>query len=202
VTVLDASTASLEAAAALLAAGQVVGVPTDTVYGLAAHLDDDAAVERLFACKRRPSSVPIAVLCATTADAVGVAATWPRGADRLAERFWPGPLTIVVDAPPALATRLGATSGVGVRVPDDVLCRSLLARTGPLAVTSANLHGAPPATTAADALGIGTGIAAVLDGGTREGAVSTVVDVTADPPVVVREGAIPGPDVLWVLSGG
>lgn len=198
-TVLPATPASLSSVADLLAAGEVVAVPTDTVYGLAARLDDPVAIGRLFAAKHRPASMPVAVLCATTADAAGVAKGWHEGAARLAGRYWPGPLTLVLDADPALAARLGARRGVGVRVPDDATCQALLALTGPLAVTSANEHGAPPATTAADALALG-GIATVLDGGTRDGAVSTVVDLTGRTPVVVRDGAIPARDVLAALS--
>jgi L-threonylcarbamoyladenylate synthase len=202
VTTLPASPASLDRAAELLAAGAVVAVPTDTVYGLAVRLGDAAAIGALLAVKHRPASLPIAVLCATTADAVGLATTWSAGAGRLAARYWPGPLTLVVGADPALAASLGAARGVGVRVPDDAICRALLARTGPLAVTSANRHGAPPATTAAAALALGAGVAAVLDGGSRRGEVSTVVDLTAPSPVLVREGALAARDVLAAFSEG
>lgn len=200
-SVLPATPASLESIAALLAAGAVVAVPTDTVYGLAARLDDADAIGRLFTAKHRPASMPVAVLCATTADAVSVAASWHEGAARLAERYWPGPLTLVLDADPELAARLGARHGVGVRVPDDAVCQALLTLTGPLAVTSANEHGAPPSTTAEAALALGGGVAAALDGGTRDGAVSTVVDLTGRSPVVVRDGALPARDVLASLSG-
>ena len=199
--VLPASAASLAAAAALLADGAVVAVPTDTVYGLAARLDDDAALGRLFAAKRRPATAPIAVLCATTAGARGVATQWPPSAARLARRFWPGPLTMVLAAPPALAARLGATGGVGVRVPDDAVCRALLEVTGPLAVTSANRHGGVPATTSeAVVASLGDDVAAVLDGGVRDGVVSTVVDLTGPAPLVLREGAVPASAVLAALS--
>jgi L-threonylcarbamoyladenylate synthase len=200
VRVLSASPASLEAAAALLAAGEVVAVPTDTVYGLAAAIGDEPAIHRLFSAKHRPTSLPIAVLCATTADVRGLVTAWPTSAARLARRYWPGPLTLVVDAAPALATRLGAAHGVGVRIPDDTCCRALLGLTGPLAVTSANLHGHRPATTAAAASALGDPIAAVLDDGVREGEVSTVVDLTTGSPVVVRDGAIRAADVLAAIS--
>jgi tRNA threonylcarbamoyl adenosine modification protein (Sua5/YciO/YrdC/YwlC family) len=200
--VLGADPTSLDTAAALLGAGLVVAIPTDTVYGLAARLDADAPVEALFAAKRRPASVPIAVLCASSAEAVRLAARWPPAAARLAERHWPGPLTVVVDADPVLVARLGSQRGIGLRVPGDARCRALLARTGPLAVTSANAHGAPPATTAAEVVELGAGVAAVVDGGTCGGPVSTVVDLTVAPPTVVREGAVAASEVLGLLSGG
>ena len=179
----------LDAAAAMLAGGAVVGIPTDTVYGLAVPLDD-AALEALFAAKRRPDDVPVAVLCVDRDDVVALGATLPPIADRLAAALWPGPLTLVLDAPAVLVRRVRAVRGVGVRVPDDVVCRSLLALTGPLAVTSANLHGAPPATTADEVMSTfaGSGVAAVLDGGRRGGVVSTVVDAVGQP-MILREGA-------------
>jgi tRNA threonylcarbamoyl adenosine modification protein (Sua5/YciO/YrdC/YwlC family) len=193
----------LDAAVELLSLGAVVAVPTDTVYGLAAWLADDDAVARLALLKHRPASVPIAVLCATVQDAKELAAAWPAGAVVLADRFWPGALTIVVPVERALARRVGAERGVGLRVPADDTCRALLARTGPLAVTSANLHGEAPVSTA---LGVQRAfrdeqLTAVLDDGPRTGTVSTVVDLAGDPPAVLREGAIATIDVLAALRG-
>jgi L-threonylcarbamoyladenylate synthase len=199
VRVLANTAASIDEVVALLGAGSVVAIPTDTVYGLAARLDDDASVERLFAAKGRPASVPIAVLCATTEGAMGVATAWPPSAATLAQRYWPGPLTQIIDADRALVTRLGSVRGVGVRVPSDALCAAVLERTGPLAVTSANRHGEQPATTAAAVLAVVVGIAGVLDGGMRDGAVSTVVDLTGPTPVIVRDGAVPRAELLDAL---
>jgi tRNA threonylcarbamoyl adenosine modification protein (Sua5/YciO/YrdC/YwlC family) len=192
----------LDEAAALLAAGHVVGIPTDTVYGLAACLGDPAAVDALFAAKDRPASLPIAVLCADEASARMVASSWPPGAARLAARFWPGPLTIVVPADQDVAARIHATAGIGLRVPDDATCRALLSLTGPLAVTSANRHGADPAATAPElSEGFDGGVVlAVLDAGRRGGVVSTVVDLTVSPARVVREGALASAAVLAVLD--
>lgn len=200
--VLEDDATSLDDAVALLLAGSVVAIPTDTVYGLAARLDEDGPIQALFAAKRRPASLPVAVLCATTEDASRVVSAWPPAARRLAERYWPGPLTVVLDAEEVLVARLGSRRGIGLRVPDDARCRALLARTGPLAVTSANPHGAPPATTVADVLALGAGVAAVLDGGTCDGVVSTVVDLTGAAPRVVREGAVAARDVLSLLTAG
>jgi tRNA threonylcarbamoyl adenosine modification protein (Sua5/YciO/YrdC/YwlC family) len=192
----------VDRAASLLARGRVVAIPTDTVYGLAAGCDDDAGIAALFAAKQRPERLPIAVLCASTEVARELADHWPAAAARLAQRYWPGPLTLVVDAPSHRATRLGAASGIGLRVPDDELCRELLGRTGPLAVTSANRHGSPPLTTAADvASGFGAEVAAVLDGGPRNGTVSTVLDVRTDELVVVRTGALAIDELRAAFSG-
>jgi len=193
----------LEAAAELLASGALVAIPTDTVYGLAARLDDPRAVEALFTAKGRPTSVPIAVLCASPHAARALATRWPPAAAALATRFWPGPLTLVVPTDAALAARVGATRGVGLRVPADATCRGLLGRSGPLAVTSANRHGDRPATSAVavlDALGAAE-VAAVLDAGPRDGEVSTVVDLTGDGAAIVREGAIGTADVRSTVSG-
>ena len=122
----------------------------------------------------------------------------PRGS-----RYWPGPLTLVVDADPALVARLGAKRGVGLRVPDDALCCALLARTGPLAVTSANAHGAAPATTAAGCSRSLDGVAAVLDGGSaRRRRLDGAGPDRAVAFAVVREGAVPRRSSSALLSGG
>jgi tRNA threonylcarbamoyl adenosine modification protein (Sua5/YciO/YrdC/YwlC family) len=162
----------------------------------------DEAADALFAAKDRPGSLPIAVLCADAASARAVAASWPSTAARLAERFWPGPLTVVVPADAAVTARVHAARGIGLRVPDDATSQALLSVTGPLAVTSANRHGAEPAVTATalrDAFDGGP-VVAVVDDGPRDGVVSTVVDLTAGEPEIVREGALPGADVLAALA--
>jgi tRNA threonylcarbamoyl adenosine modification protein (Sua5/YciO/YrdC/YwlC family) len=194
----------LDLAVELLAGGSVLAVPTDTVYGLAAVVGDRAAVGRLSALKRRPAELPIAVLCASVDEARDLSSSWPPGAAALSAALWPGPLTLVVPATSDLASRLGSTSSVGVRVPDDAICRALLERTGPLAVTSANLHGAPPATTAAGVLALfeGTDLVGVLDAGARDGEVSSVVDVTGVMPEIVREGALSRDALLALLTPG
>jgi L-threonylcarbamoyladenylate synthase len=202
VTVRVLAATELDVAAQLLAGGAVVGVPTDTVYGLAAAVGIEAAIAALFAAKRRPGGVPIAVLCATLDEAASLATTWSDVAERLARRFWPGPLTVVVDAAPELSSRLGAGHGVGVRVPADPTCLELLGRTGPLAVTSANLHGEPPSTTAAQFASAfaATEVRAVVDDGPRHGEVSSVIDVTCESIVVVREAALSRDVLLSVVS--
>lgn len=192
----------IDAAAALLDRGQVVAIPTDTVYGLAARLADPRAIDALFAVKQRPMSMPIAVLCADAAAARALASAWPDAAMRLAARFWPGPLTIVVSADELLEASLHSQRGVAVRVPDDEVCRSLLERCGPLAVTSANRHGAPPAASPSEVTEAFSEqlVAAVLDDGRRGATVSTVVDLCGEMPTIVRHGAIPSDSVLAVLK--
>lgn len=184
---------------AALARGEVVAVPTDTVYGLAASLDEPAAVAALFELKRRPDSVALPVLVSSLDQISALGVVWPPAARALSEALWPGPLTIVVVAPTALAAMVRATTpAVGLRLPDDPLLADLLEATGPLCVTSANRHGESPAATAAQAeaiFGGGEGFAGVLDGGERRGAVSTVVDLTEIGLTgrwrVLRDGAIP-----------
>ena len=191
----------LEGALGALGRGEVVAVPTDTVYGLAASLAHEAAIATLFDLKRRPTSVPTPVLVHSLEQIATLGVTIDERGHSLAGAFWPGALTIVVAAPTSLATTVRSASGaVGFRIPDDVLLLELLERSGPLAVTSANEHGDDPCTTASDVLAHFAGrpgFAGVLDGGERRGAVSTVVDISKSAFQVLREGAVP----LEVLLG-
>lgn len=160
-----------------LLAGEVVAVPTDTVYGLVATLDYAA---RLFEVKQRPSDVDLPVLCADRAQAQSLAAD---PLPDLVEEGWPGPLTVVVRRTPALTANLGAhVDTVGLRVPDHPVPRELARRVGPLASTSANLHGKPPATTAQEV----TLPVMIVDGGVCNGTPSKVVDCTGPAPRVLR----------------
>ena len=185
---------SVDEAAAALEAGGVVAVPTDTVYGVAALLGDPIAVDKLFALKRRPSSTPLPILVASMHQISHLGVMWPQPARRLAEAFWPGPLTIVVHVPEALAQRVGsAVATAGFRIPDDDVLRDLLERCGPLCVSSANEHGQPPCTSAADVaamLGDRIELGGVVDDGDRSGEVSTVVDVSLGEWCVRRAGAV------------
>ncbi|MEE8337672.1 MAG: L-threonylcarbamoyladenylate synthase [Dehalococcoidia bacterium] len=182
---------------AALQRGEVVSIPTDTVYGLAASLDDLAAVRRLAEMKGRAVEQPIAVLI----DSADVAASHldDRAAlDRVA-RHWPGALTAIVRVrdstalpDPVLSVDAKGSKTLGLRVPDDDLARAVIrACGGALAVTSANRHDEAPATSAAEVASIFGDDLIVLDGGSRDGGVSsTVVDLTVDPPGVLREGAV------------
>ena len=178
--------------------GMVVGIPTDTVYGLAARIDRPAAMAAIFSAKGRPPGLALPVLVGRWREARAVARTWPRSASMLAARFWPGPLTVVVPADPALGAHLGGDgTTVGLRLPRQRFVRALCRRAGPLATTSANAHGAPPCRTAGEvraAFDVAD-VALVIDAGPCDGEPSTVVDCTASPPVCLRAGAI---DWSWI----
>jgi|SRR4051794_3641849 L-threonylcarbamoyladenylate synthase len=190
----DARTAGLDAAAAAIADGKLVLLPTDTVYGVAADAFTPAAVTGLLAAKNRGRAMPVPVLVGEASTLTGLVLELPPVANELAQAFWPGGLTLVVEHAPSLAWDLGDAEGtVAVRLPDDDLARELLRRTGPLAVSSANRSGRPAATTAQEAVEqLGTHAAVVLDGGPRSSsAASTIVDCTGPTPRVLRVGAIP-----------
>lgn len=193
------SEAALEAAVRALEAGEVVAVPTDTVYGLAVLPGVAGATRRLFEVKRRPRGVELPVLAADADQAFALAAEpVPAVARRLAARYWPGPLTIVVARRPGLAWDLGASgSTIGLRVPDHPVVVALCRRLGPLAVTSANRHGeSTPPTASEVSATFGSEVAVVIDGGRCEGAPSTVVEVDSDGAVrVLRAGRLPAADI-------
>lgn len=174
----------------LLLAGEVAAIPTDTVYGLAARVDDPEAIARLATMKGRDPQQPIAVLF-DSLEAVAPLIDPPEVFDRLAA-FWPGALTLIVpERPGAFAPLLVPRGAIGLRQPDDRLTRELLRRCGGLlAVTSANLHGEPAASTAAEVVAAFGEDLAVLDGGPRGDAASTVIDLTEAPPRVLREGPL------------
>jgi L-threonylcarbamoyladenylate synthase len=194
--VLSDSPRGLRAAAALLARGELVAFPTETVYGLGAGARDERAVARIFAAKRRPAFNPLIVHVADRAAAERLA-VFPPEARALADRFWPGPLTLVLARRPEAGLAEAATAGlptVALRVPAHPLARRLLdAFAGPLAAPSANPSGAVSPTTAAHVLeGLGGRIVAVLDGGPcRVGLESTIVGFEAGRPVLLRPGGLP-----------
>ena len=217
---------ALERAAAHVQGGGLLVVPTDTVYGIGALASDPAAVARLLAAKGRGRQMPPPVLVADPADLTGVVAQVPEAARILMEAFWPGPLTLILDADAALTWDLGEIRGtIAVRMPDHELALGLLRRSGPLAVTSANPTGAPPATDAASAraafpgrvwdieeLTPGTGgVGAVgredillLDGGATPGPVpSTIVTLAgahARAPRILRQGVLARGDLERVVG--
>ncbi|UYN92814.1 MAG: threonylcarbamoyl-AMP synthase [Anaerolineales bacterium] len=203
--VLSASAPNAIATAVdLLQRGGIVAIPTDTVYGIGALLTDAAAIERLYAVKGREHTKSIAVLLAGVEQLPQVAQGASPAALRLAARFWPGALTLVVPRLPSLPSALSQTDTVGVRVPNHPLALQLLTASGPLAVTSANLSGQPDALTAQDVLAQLEGrIDLVLDGGPTPGAVpSTVVDTIASPPRMLRAGPISESEILAASQAG
>lgn len=189
------SAVAVDHAVQVLGEGKLIVIPTDTVYGLAAALDQTSAIEDIFRVKGRPPERPIALLVDRMEDVALVTADIPPEARRLMEQFWPGGLTIVLpraDGIPSVVTAGGPT--VAVRMPDHPTPRAIVRRMGrPLPTTSANRHGQPSATDANTARASLNGdVALVLDAGPAPGGVdSTVVDLSVTPPTVLRSGAIP-----------
>ena len=174
-----------------LRAGEIVAIPTDTVYGIAASLDHPGAVRRLAELKGRAPEQPIALLI-DSVEAVASQLEDPAALDRV-RRLWPGALTAIVRVQAGFAEGVRTDAGTaGLRQPDDDLARAVIRECGGvLAVTSANRHGEPPATSAAEVVAIFGEEMLVLDGGPRTGgAASTVVDLTVDPPAIIREGPV------------
>ncbi len=194
----------LAAAVAAVRRGLLVVLPTDTVYGLGADAFDKAAVQRLLDAKGRGRNMPPPVLisAATTLEALATdLAGW---VPALTEHYWPGPLTIVCRQQPSLQWDLGESRGaVAVRMPHDQAALDLLSRTGPLAVSSANVTGDPAATDAASAERmLGDSVEVVLDGGPSPGAEpSTILDCTGTRPRILREGAVGRSELTAVLEG-
>lgn len=183
----------LDSAALVVSQGRLLVMPTDTVYGVGADAFNPAAVANLLAAKGRGRDMPPPVLVASEQMAEALADALPEEARTLMTEFWPGALTIIVAAQPALAWDLGDTEGtVALRMPDSDIARQLLERTGPLAVSSANTTGNPAAITAAEAADmLGESVSLYLDGGTAPGQVaSTIVDLTGQPARILRQGAI------------
>jgi tRNA threonylcarbamoyl adenosine modification protein (Sua5/YciO/YrdC/YwlC family) len=189
-------------AVAALAAGEVVAIPTDTVYGLAVDPGMPGATDRLFALKERPEDVALPVLVANTAAAEALAEL-DAAELRLLERYWPGALTLVVRRRPAVAYELGGdASTIGLRCPAHPLALELLAVTGPLAVTSANRHSQPPCQSAGAVSTAFGGSMPILDGGLCDGQSSTVVAVSAGGVVCLRAGALALSEIERVAASG
>ncbi|HEX8002633.1 MAG TPA: L-threonylcarbamoyladenylate synthase [Mycobacteriales bacterium] len=173
--------------------GDLVVLPTDTVYGVGADAFSPNAVRRLLDAKGRGRDVPVPVLVGAWRTVNGLVDDLPDAAKDLIAAFWPGPLTLVLRQGAGLSWDLGDTKGtVAVRMPLHDVALDLLAETGPLAVSSANRHGEPPPVTVAEAEAqLGDAVAVYLDGGpAEEGTPSTIVDLTAARPRVLRAGAL------------
>ena len=184
----------IERAGALLAAGQVVGIPTETVYGLGANALDGAAVKQIFAAKGRPADNPLIVHIADFSQIFDLVAAVPDAARRLADAYWPGPLTIILPKAACIPNEVSAgLETVGIRLPSHPLARDLIRASGvPLTAPSANTSGRPSTTTAEHVLRDMDGkIAAILDGGPcGVGVESTVVTLALDKPRLLRPGGI------------
>jgi L-threonylcarbamoyladenylate synthase len=190
--ILPASLDTISHAYEILQMGGLVAFPTDTVYGVGALAFDGKAVESIYVAKDRPAEKAIPILIGDPDDLEKVGMDIPEAARKLASRFWPGPLTILVPKRADLPEAVSATFTVGVRVPDHEVARALLRAAGPLAVTSANISGAQSPVTAQEVYEQLSGrIALVIDGGKTPGGVpSTLVDCTLPELKVLREGPI------------
>ncbi len=194
---------ALAAAVDAVRSGDLIVLPTDTVYGIGADAFTPAAVEALLEAKGRGRDMPPPVLIGDHAVLLALAADLPDYVEDLTEELWPGALTLILKAQPSLTWDLGETRGtVALRMPDDETALELLRRTGPLAVSSANRSGRPAATTVLEAATqLGDAVEIYLDGGlARLGASSTILDTTVTPAQIVREGAITKERIIEVVG--
>lgn len=195
---------AIDEAARLLAQGELVAFPTETVYGLGADASNPAALARLFEAKRRPANHPVIVHVTGLDSALRWSASMPEGARALAERFWPGPLTLVVPRAPHVPDAVtGGQSTVGLRAPSHPVARALLeAFGGGIAAPSANRFGHVSPTTARHvADDLGDAVALILDGGPCDfGIESTIVAFDGDVPLLLRPGAIGAEAIAGVLG--
>ena len=202
--VLPVTEASMAEAVRILSAGGLVAFPTDTVYGVGAHALQTQAVEKIYAAKIRPRDKAIPLLLAKADDLSIVAESLPPAVWPLVERFWPGALTLVVRKRAIVSDAVSPGPTVAVRVPDHPVIQALIAAVGaPLATTSANLAGNPSPVTAQEVVRELAGrIELILDGGPCPGGVpSTVLDLTTDPPTILRAGAIAEEDIKdWLRN--
>lgn len=190
--------------AAALRDGEIVVLPTDTLYGVAADAFNATGTRRVFSAKRRPRSFPLPVLVRSPKQLPGICPDVPQEAENLIAAYWPGPLTIVLSAQPGLQWDLGDNDGtVAVRMPLDDVTLAVIREVGPLAATSANLSGQPPATTVEEARDqLGSRVRHYVDDGPRTGGVgSTIVDLTRGAARVLRVGVVSEQDALAVAAG-
>ena len=194
---------SIEDGIAALQAGELVVYPTETFYAIGADAFSSSALARLFRVKRREAGRPVGLIAADTAMAFSLAREIPSNARRLADAFWPGPLTLVLPARDDLARELGGLDGVGVRVSPNPVARALSAGLGrPITATSANLSGEAPASTLDEArAGLGEKVKVYLDGGKLTAAApSTVVAVSGSAWKMIRVGAISESQIAAAIS--
>ncbi|MFY9807347.1 MAG: L-threonylcarbamoyladenylate synthase [Pseudonocardiaceae bacterium] len=194
--------ARLAAAAGAVRAGQLVVLPTDTVYGLGCDAFSATAVQGLLEAKGRGRAMPVPVLVGSWSTVDGLVLGVQSRVRALIEAFWPGGLSLVLPHAPSLAWDLGDTRGtVSLRMPLHPVALELLREVGPMAVSSANRSGLPPATTVAQAHEqLAERVPVYLDGGISGEMASTIVDLTADEPVVLREGAVTVAQIAEVLG--
>ena len=199
----DQRSVGIASAVAALKSGRLVVMPTDTVYGIGADAFDNAAVAALLAAKGRGRDMPVGVLVGSWHTIEGLVYTMPDGARDLIRAFWPGALSLVVSQAPSLQWDLGDARGtVMLRMPLHPVAIELLREVGPMAVSSANVSGRPPAVKAAEARDqLGDLVDVYLDAGpSQQQAASTIVDLTGDAPRILRPGPVSAERIVEVLG--
>ena len=194
---------AIAAATDAVKSGRLIVLPTDTVYGIAADAFDNGAVANLLAAKGRGRDMPVGVLVGSWHTISGLVYSVPDAAHELIRAFWPGALSLVVQQAPSLQWDLGDARGtVMLRMPLQPVALDVLRAVGPMAVSSANVSGQPPATTAAEAQRqLGDRVDVYLDGGTSEQqAASTILDLTGEVPKILRAGPIGARAIADVLG--
>jgi L-threonylcarbamoyladenylate synthase len=195
----------LREAASAVRRGELVVLPTDTVYGIGADAFDNAAVAALLSAKGRGRNMPVPVLVGSWHTIEGLVYTVPDAARELIRAFWPGALSLVVQQAPSLQWDLGDAAGtVMLRMPLHPVAIEVLREVGPMAVSSANISGRPAAVTAQDARDqLGDLVAVYLDGGpSQQQAASTIVDLTGEQPRILRAGPLSAEAIAEVLGVG
>jgi tRNA threonylcarbamoyl adenosine modification protein (Sua5/YciO/YrdC/YwlC family) len=199
----DGLAEGIAAAAEAVRGGEVVVLPTDTVYGVGVDAFSSDAVAAVLLAKGRGREMPLPVLVPNPQTVDGLAANVPDYARDLIKAFWPGPLTLVLHAQSSLMWDLGDTNGtVALRMPQNDIALRLLTEIGPMAVTSANVSGQPPASNILDAATqFGSAVRVYLDAGpSAAGLASTILDCTGDSPVILRAGAVSAGQIQEVLG--
>lgn len=193
---------SIKIALSALKAGEVVVIPTDTVYGIACQVACQSAVERIYQIKGRDFSKALPVLISNYAQLPKITGSFPDAAKKIMDNFWPGALTLIVQKHPSLSKLITSLSTVGVRMPDHSWLLELINKSGPLAATSANISGSKSPASVKDVLEQLQGkVEHVFDGGPCKGGVaSTVIDCTRPYPKILREGHISLEDIQRVLA--
>ena len=191
-------------AAGILRTGGIAAYPTDTVYGLGADIFNDGAVRKVFTAKKRPSSMPLPILIAETSQLRELVDDITPAAKILMDKFWPGGLTIVFNRARTFKSLALADSGkIAVRLPGHPVALLLIRELGhPMVGTSANLHNSPAALTATEVKKqLGNAVDFIVDGGPCPGGIeSTIVDISVNPPLILRKGAIPEKDLADLLT--
>ena len=201
---IDPGLPEIQEAAALLRSGKLIAFPTDTVYGIGVDVFNEEAIRQIFAAKKRDIDKPLQVLIANKEDLQIIAREQSETLDRLVSKFWPGPLTIVMPAKEDFPRRVRCDRDtIGVRMPSNPIALRLIKAFGrPIAATSANISGSPDPMSAGEVLEYLSGeVSLILDGGPTPGSVpSTVLDISVNPPNILRRGKLSIADLEKVLS--